>query len=335
MKGPIALAGLVGLHGTAGAAEISATTDAEAVELYRQALEGTERLERLITEIRRLAFESASERLDDDERQYLQDRYLGLAFESDWIVRRMRFDGQALAEEASTISGGGLTVELPDLRGTAIGIDTGSIDLSTATGATSALSVLDDALDEVDTVGDEVREALIDLAGEDFHFVADRRNEDTDLAEAVLERATEATWEVEEAVERLHALAVRGASEHASDGWRATHAELHGAIVGQIERTVELTRYNGLALVDGTCTQFDVRYTRLDLQLGDLTPEVLEVDEASLDLSTAGGSTDALSVLDNAKNQLRHYLTDYGTMQARIDLGWGPIVLSADEPGRP
>ncbi|MCP4804530.1 MAG: hypothetical protein GY884_04205, partial [Proteobacteria bacterium] len=318
------------------AQEVVAETDAEAVELFRQALEGTERLERVLSTVHSMARTSTSEALDDDERAYLHDRYLALADEHDQIVRRMRFDGQALAEGAHTLVGGGQTVELPDLRGTAVGVDTGSIDVSTATGAVSALSVLDEACEHVDRVGDEVRQALIELEGADFAFGADRRSADTDFAEEVLDRAGGATSDTEDLVVRIHQLAIASASEVLSDDERDQNVALVEALVGRVEHLAATTRYEGLALVDGSVTQLAVGlYGRLSITLGSLQTTVLGLDSESVDLSTATGAVSALSVVDHVLDTLGGYANDYRAERERIRLGRGPILLSATEPLTP
>ena len=118
---------------------------------------GTSEVGNIVKRMRELAVQSASETLDDDERAYIQDEYVQLAEEIDRIASVTEFNGVSLLEGTNTQIGvqvgisdsaaDSINLTLGDLRSTVLGVDTGSIDLSTSTGATSALSALDTALD--------------------------------------------------------------------------------------------------------------------------------------------------------------------------------------------
>ncbi len=118
---------------------------------------GTSEVSNIVKRMRELAVQSASETLDDDERAYIQDEYVQLAGEIDRIASVTEFNGVALLEGTNTQIGvqvgisdsanDSINLTMGDLRATVIGVDTGSIDLSTASGATAALSTLDTALD--------------------------------------------------------------------------------------------------------------------------------------------------------------------------------------------
>ena len=118
---------------------------------------GTSEVSNIVKRMRELAVQSASETLDDDERAYIQDEYVQLAEEIDRIASVTEFNGVSLLEGTNTQIGvqvgisdsasDSINITLGDLRSTVLGVDTGSIDLSTSTGATSALTTLDTALD--------------------------------------------------------------------------------------------------------------------------------------------------------------------------------------------
>ena len=113
----------------------------------------------ILKRMRELAVQSSSETLDDDERAYIQDEYEQLAAEVDRIASVTEFNGVALSDGTNTqidvqvgVNGTAddrITITLGDLRGTVLGVDTGSLDLSSASGAQSALSSIDTALDTV------------------------------------------------------------------------------------------------------------------------------------------------------------------------------------------
>ncbi|HJN74015.1 MAG TPA: flagellin [Myxococcota bacterium] len=113
----------------------------------------------ILKRMRELAVQSSSETLDDDERAYIQEEYQELASEVDRIANTTEFNGVALAEGTNTtldiqvgVNGTAndrITITLGDLRGTVLGVDTASLDLSTSSGAQSAISGIDTAIDTV------------------------------------------------------------------------------------------------------------------------------------------------------------------------------------------
>lgn len=113
----------------------------------------------IIKRMRELAVQASSETLGTDERAYVNDEFEQLSAEVGRIASTTNFNGVALTDGADTtldvqvgINGTAndrLTISLGDLTTSALGIDTGSIDLSTAAGAQAALTDLDDALETV------------------------------------------------------------------------------------------------------------------------------------------------------------------------------------------
>ena len=113
----------------------------------------------ILKRMRELAVQSSSETLADDERAYVQDEFEQLSSEVDRIANSTEFNGTALTDGSTTsmavqigvngTSSDQVSISLGDLRATALGVDTASLDLSTATGAQAALADLDTALDTV------------------------------------------------------------------------------------------------------------------------------------------------------------------------------------------
>ncbi|MCA9493243.1 MAG: flagellin FliC [Myxococcales bacterium] len=119
----------------------------------------------LVKRMRELAVQSSSETLADTERTYIQSEFTELSAEVERIAQVTEFNGQKIADGGAA---SGLTqlnvqvgvndsandriaIKITDLRATALGVDTGSIDLSTAAGAQTALTSLDTALDTLNT----------------------------------------------------------------------------------------------------------------------------------------------------------------------------------------
>lgn len=110
----------------------------------------------ILVRMRELAIQSASETLDDDERVYVQDEFSELTAEVDRIAATTEFNGLKLTDGSlSTIavqvginntSNDQITITLGDLSASTLGVDSGSVDLSSSSGASSALTNIDAAI---------------------------------------------------------------------------------------------------------------------------------------------------------------------------------------------
>ena len=113
----------------------------------------------ILKRMRELAVQSSSETLDDGERSYIQDEYGELSLEVERIAQVTNFNGIQLGEGTVTqldVQVGiddsvndRIQIKLGDLRATVLGVDTATVDLSTATGAQTALTTLDTAIDTI------------------------------------------------------------------------------------------------------------------------------------------------------------------------------------------
>lgn len=113
----------------------------------------------ILKRMRELAIQSASETLANNERAYIQDEFEELSDEVNRIALVTEFNGTQLADGSTTqmdvqvgigaTANDQITLTLGDYRATVLGVDTASMDLSTATGATTAIANLDTALDAV------------------------------------------------------------------------------------------------------------------------------------------------------------------------------------------
>ena len=131
----------------------------DGISMVQTAEGATAEVSNIVKRMRELAVQSASETLASTERQYIQDEYQELAAEVDRISSVTEFNGVALTDGSDTqlniqvgaqsSSANRITITMGDLRSTVLGIDTGSIDLSSATGAQTAIDTFDTALDAV------------------------------------------------------------------------------------------------------------------------------------------------------------------------------------------
>lgn len=131
----------------------------DGISVIQTAEGATNEVANVLKRMRELAVQSSSETLDDDERAYIQDEYLQLSSEIDRVSATTNFNGINLADGADTTlevqvgindsANDRITIELGDLTTSTLGVDTGSVDLSSAAGAQAALTTIDTALDTV------------------------------------------------------------------------------------------------------------------------------------------------------------------------------------------
>jgi flagellin len=113
----------------------------------------------ILTRMRELAVQGASETLNDTERAYVQDEFTSLSSEVARIANVTEFNGAKLTDGVvSTIAvqvginntaDDQITITLGDLSTSTLGVDTGAIDMSDAAGASAAISVIDAAINTV------------------------------------------------------------------------------------------------------------------------------------------------------------------------------------------
>lgn len=108
----------------------------------------------LLNRIRRLAITAASGTTGDATRAALQAEYEGLAWELERIADTTRYNGHPLSDGSHVTAvvfldvgrGGTIDITLGDLSPIVLGVDTGALDLTTATGAAAAIDGVDTAL---------------------------------------------------------------------------------------------------------------------------------------------------------------------------------------------
>lgn len=150
------------LDATARSLDVARRNANDGMSLLNVAEGSTAEVGNIIKRMRELAVQSSSETLDDGERTYLQDEYSQLASEVDRIASTTNFNGVTITNGSSTTLdvqvgindsiNDRLTIQLGDLRGTILGIDTGNMDLSSSTKAQAALTTIDTALDSVNSI---------------------------------------------------------------------------------------------------------------------------------------------------------------------------------------
>jgi flagellin len=131
----------------------------DGISVIQTAESATNEVSSILKRMRELAVQSSSETLATTERSYIQDEYEALNTEVERISQVTEFNGLQLTDGtltqmavqvgANAGSDNQIEVTLGDLRSTILGVDTASIDMSTAAAASSAITTLDTALDTV------------------------------------------------------------------------------------------------------------------------------------------------------------------------------------------
>jgi len=134
----------------------------DGISLIQTAEGATGEVANILKRMRELAIQSASDTLETDERQYIQDEFTELVGEVSRISAVTEFNGVPLTNGSSTTlqvqvginntSNDRIAITMGDLRSTILGIDTGSVNLSSATTARVAIAVFDTALDSVNSI---------------------------------------------------------------------------------------------------------------------------------------------------------------------------------------
>jgi flagellin len=129
----------------------------DGISMIQTAEGATSEVTNIVKRMRELAVQASSETLASTERGYVQSEYLSLESEVQRISQTTEFNGIQLTNGTNSVlnvqvgimnsSNDRLAITMGDLQSTTLGIDSGSIDMSTAAGAQAAIDTLDTALD--------------------------------------------------------------------------------------------------------------------------------------------------------------------------------------------
>ena len=143
----------------AGLNDALATNVADTQALVEAIREADTQVEALVQGMRELAVASSSETLGDTARARIQNDFLRHVAQVDGVANATEANGifptvgQPSRLRALTTLGDpatdSLTVELPNLTASALGVDSAALDLSCSSGASSAISALDTAIGQI------------------------------------------------------------------------------------------------------------------------------------------------------------------------------------------
>ncbi len=133
----------------------------DGISIIQTAESATNEVTDILQRMRELAIQSASETLDNDERLYIDDEFTELQAEMQRIAQSTQFNGVSLTDNSNTTldvqvgvansSASRISITLIDLRVTSLGVDTATIQVTTAALAQSSLAAIDTALDSVNS----------------------------------------------------------------------------------------------------------------------------------------------------------------------------------------
>jgi flagellin len=136
----------------------AATNSSQATAILQTADGGASNISDILARMESLASESSSGTTVDSSRAYIQSEFSQLTQEIDSIATGTRYSGQSLLDGSSVFASGvsvrvgssasdTITITLTSLTASSLGVS--SLDVSTQSGATSALSLLDSAINTV------------------------------------------------------------------------------------------------------------------------------------------------------------------------------------------
>ncbi|MEM7515968.1 MAG: flagellin [Planctomycetota bacterium] len=131
----------------------------DGISLAQTAEGSSQEVSNLLGRLRELAVQASNGTLSDDDRTTIDTEFAEVTEEIDRIADETTFNGVALFDGTSTgvsiqvgiNSGETIDIGLSDLPTSTLGVDTGSLDVTTQTGAQAALEDIDDAIDDVNT----------------------------------------------------------------------------------------------------------------------------------------------------------------------------------------
>jgi flagellin len=136
----------------------AATNASQATSILQTADGGASNISDILSRMKSLASESASGTVTNSSRAYINSEFTQLSSEIDSIATGTRYSGQSLLDGSSAFASGvsvlvgssasdTITVTLSSLTSSALQL--GSLSVSSLSGATSALTALDTAIDKV------------------------------------------------------------------------------------------------------------------------------------------------------------------------------------------
>lgn len=147
------------LHAASTSATVAARNVNDGISIISVAEGAASEVGSILTRMRELAVQGASDTLSASDRTYVQDEFIALSAEVDRIANVTEYNGTKLADGSTTTMNvqvgiqatvdDQIAITTGDLTALTLTVDTASIDMSTATGCSAALGNIDAAIDTV------------------------------------------------------------------------------------------------------------------------------------------------------------------------------------------
>lgn len=282
------------------ALEQASTNASHGISVLQTADGGAANVSDILERMKTLASQSASGTVTDTERAYIQAEFEQLQEEIDGIAESTRYNGQSLLDGSSDFSDDSLETE------------------ATVTGASA------DATVTADTSGTiTINDIEIELSTDDTTMTVDEMVEQIN---AGLQAEGEYTIVATNDTGTL-TLNTLNSGEKASitleDGTGTLNLATLGLTAGTTTGTTTEVDTTGADIVVGSSSA-----DTINLSLPELTSEALGI--ADLDVSTADGAKEALSVLDMAIDEVSNARAEMGATMSRFEFRSAQIDTSIE-----
>nr|WP_068409436.1 flagellin [Labrenzia sp. OB1] len=282
------------------ALEQASTNASHGISVLQTADGGAANVSDILERMKTLASQSASGTVTDTERAYIQAEFEQLQEEIDGIAESTRYNGQSLLDDSSDFSDDSVETE------------------AAVTGANAAATV---------TAGDAgtitINDIEIELFSDDTSMTVDEMVEQIN---AGLQAEGEYTLSAINDGGTL-TLTTLNSGEKASitlvDGAGALNLTTLGLTAGTTNGTSTEVDTTGADIVVGSSSA-----DTINLSLPELTVEALSI--AGLDVSTADGAKEALSVLDMAIDEVSNARAEMGATMSRFEFRSAQIETSIE-----
>jgi len=282
------------------ALEQASTNASHGISVLQTADGGAANVSDILERMKTLASQSASGTVTDTERAYIQAEFEQLQEEIDGIAESTRYNGQSLLDGSSDFSDDSIETE------------------ATVTGATADATVTADTTGTISINGIE-----IELSTDDTTMTVDEMVEQINSG---LQAEGEYTVVATNDGGTL-TLTTLNSGEKASitleDGTGTLNLATLGLTAGTTTGTTTEVDTTGADIVVGSSSA-----DTINLSLPELTSEALGI--ADLDVSTADGAKEALSVLDMAIDEVSNARAEMGATMSRFEFRSAQIDTSIE-----
>jgi flagellin len=282
------------------ALEQASTNASHGISVLQTADGGAANVSDILERMKTLASQSASGTVTDTERAYIQAEFEQLQEEIDGIAESTRYNGQSLLDGSSDFS--------DDSVETAATVSGASSDATVTAGDTGTVLIndieielsSDDTTLTVDEMVDQINSGL--QAEGEYTIVAS--NESGTLTLTTLDSGANSSISL-------------------ADGSGTLDLSTLGLTAGTTNGTTTEVDTTGADIVVGSSSS-----DTINLTLPELTVEALGIE--SLDVSTADGAKEALSVLDMAIDEVSNARAEMGATMSRFEFRSAQIDTSIE-----